>query len=354
MSENKECCDKSKKCCGGAAVKVFLVLLVLAGIAGLAFMSGKMAKDGAEVVDESAVAENAADAAEGTDPKRVLAKVGEDVITVADALELVQMMPPQMRQIPQEQLLPMALEQVINNKIISKQADSAGLGNDAEVKKQVAMAKEQIVRSVFVEREVAKKVSDEQVRGEYEQYVKNFPEVEEVRASHILVDEEAKAKDIIKKLNSGGDFAELAKENSTDGTAQSGGDLGYFSKDDVVPDFAAAAFSTEPGSYSKAPVKTEFGYHVIKVAEKRVRPPADYEQVKPYIEQELRRTALEGLVQDWKSNVKIERYDENGNVIPSQEPAPSEEAAAATQAPQDDAPVAEEGEAEPAESKAAE
>lgn len=343
MSENKECCDATKKCGGGgSSVKIILVLLVLGAVAGLAYMSGKMTgvktSETEEVVSEEAVA----------DPKQVMAKVDGVEITRAEASELVEMMPQQMRQLPPEQLLPMALEQIINNKIISKKAASTPLANDPEVKKQVELAKEQIVRSTFVEREVAKKLKPEDVKTEYEQYIKNFPKVEEVKAAHILVADEAKAKEIIASLDGGKDFAELAKENSTDGTAKNGGDLGYFSKEDVVPEFAEAAFALEVGKYSKTPVKTEFGYHVLKIADKRVRPPAEFEQVKPYIEQELRRTALESLVKDWRGDAKIERYDEKGNLIvpteeaPVQQATPSDESAKpAEAAPAETAPVTE-------------
>lgn len=345
MSENKECCDVSKKCCGGSSAKVFLVLLVVGAIAGLAYMSGKMTgvkMPGKDDVAETAATTETAPEEKKADPSQVIAKVDGVEITRAEVSQLVEVMPQQMRQLPPEQLLPMALEQVINNKIISKKASGADLSNDAEVKKQMELAKEQIIRSTFVDREVAKKIKPEDIKKEYEQYVKNFPKVEEVKASHILVADEAKAKEIIASLDAGKDFAGLAKENSTDGTAQNGGSLGYFSKDDVVPEFSAAAFALEVGKYSKKPVKTEFGFHVLKVEDKRVRPPAEFDQVKPYIEQELRRSSLEALVKDWRGGSKIERFDEKGNLIVQKEEAPAQNAATSddsAKAPEEAAPA---------------
>src|SRR5690606_30614991 len=103
-------------------------------------------------------------------------------------------------------------------------------------------------------------------------------------------------------LNEGADFAELAKANSTDGTAQNGGELGYFAKTDVVPEFGEAAFSTEVGTYTKKPVKTEFGYHIITVEEKRKRPPASFEDVKPFLEAQVRRQILDEMIQSWRDD----------------------------------------------------
>lgn len=342
MSENKECCDVSKKCCGGSSVKIFLVLLVGAAVIALAYMSGKITG----VEKEGDAAQSTAEVEAEADPAQVLATVDGVAITRGEAMELLAQMPAQMRQLPPEQLLPMAVEQVINNKVISKKSSASGLDRDPEVLKQLAMAKEQIVRAKFVELEVEKKVKEEDVKKEYEQYVLNFPKVEEVKANHILVEDEAKAKELIKQLDAGKDFAELAKENSTDGTAQNGGDLGYFGKDEVVPEFGEAAFALEPGTYSKTPVKSEFGYHVIKSEDKRVRPAAEYDQVKPYIEQEIKRTALEALIGDWRSESKIERFDADGNLIPSHADENASANAAGEAAPQE-APVAAE-EAAPA------
>jgi peptidyl-prolyl cis-trans isomerase C len=169
---------------------------------------------------------------------------------------------------------------------------------------------------------VNKKISESRLKDAYEKYVKAFPDVQDVKARHILVKDEAKAKDLIKQLGEGKDFAELAKANSTDGTAQNGGELGYFAKTEVVPPFADAAFALNVGEYSKTPVKTDFGYHVIKVEEKRKRPPAAYDEIKPLLETQLRREILEETVEAWRDDAQIERFDINGKPI---EPAGGDE-----------------------------
>lgn len=323
MTEEKECQSKceSKKCCKGKSAIAILVVLVVAAVGGLAYMSGKIGGFPVSSGSEEAKSEDTAQTDKVLDPKKILAKVGGKDITVADVTAMIQMLPQHMRQLPPEQLLPMALEQAINNEVISAKANSAGLENDPDVKSQLEFAKNQIVRAKFIENEVSKEVNEESLKAEYEQYLKNFPDVEEVHASHILVDDEAAAKDIVEKLGKGESFEDLAKARSKDGSAENGGDLGYFAKNEVVAEFADAAFSTPVGEYTKTPVKSEFGYHIIKVQEKRKRPPAAYEEAKPYIEQELRRKAVEGVIAELRRSAVIERFDENGNPLPQQEPA---------------------------------
>ena len=320
----------------GNALVIVLAVLVVAGLGGLAyFYSSKANKDEAgstavaEVSTEST--QPAAGDSEDTDADAapaagegnpVVAKLKGGEVTRLEVFNFIQTLPPQTRQLPLEQLYPMALEQVINSKIIAEKTKGVNLDSDAEFKKQLAEAKKQITRTVYIENLVNKKVTDEKLKEAYEKYVKAFPDVQDVKARHILVKDEAKAKDLIKQLGEGKDFAELAKANSTDGTAASGGELGYFAKTEVVPPFADAAFALNVGEYSKKPVKTDFGYHVIKVEEKRKRPPAAYDEIKPLLETQLRREILEQTVEGWREEAQIERFDINGKPI---EPAGGDE-----------------------------
>ncbi|MBK7361304.1 MAG: peptidylprolyl isomerase [Micavibrio sp.] len=226
---------------------------------------------------------------------------------------------------PLEQLYPLALEQVINSRIIAAKTKNVNLDSDEEVKKRLAAAKTEIVRGVYIEKQVSEKISEDRLKSVYEEYVKNFPDIQDVKARHILVKEEGKAKDLIKQIEGGASFEDLAKANSTDGTAQNGGDLGYFAKTDVVPAFGDAAFALNIGEFTKKPVKTDFGYHVIKVEEKRKRPPASYDDIKPYLETQVRRQILDETIQAWRKDADIQRFDINGDAIePSAgEPAPA-------------------------------
>ncbi len=340
MSDDKKCCggdkpnsEKSSGCCGGDGKKkscckkiLLLVILVAVGVGAFVYLKDKKSKDSPADIEKAE-----AESVEPENPNPVLAVIDGDEIKRLEVLNAINAMPAQMKQIPMEQLFPMVLEQVINNKIIDKKAAKAGLAKDKSVLEQLEKAKDQIIRVKFLENLINEKVTDERLQAKYDEYVKNFPDVEEVKAAHILVEDEKAAKAIIRKLNKGADFAELAKENSKDGSSENGGDLGYFTKTDVVPAFGEAAFATKVGEYTKMPVKSDFGYHIIKVEEKRKRPPAEFAQIKPYMEQEMHRSVLDEAINEWKAEIKIERFDINGNPLPAEneELAPEEASPAA-------------------------
>jgi len=136
--------------------------------------------------------------------------------------------------------------------------------------------------------------------------------VEEVHARHILVANEDAAKKIIADLKKGGDFAALAKQHSTDPGAQNGGDLGFFKKDDMVPAFAEAAFALKPGEISATPVKTQFGYHVIKVEERRAAPPPSFEEAKEELRQRVIQEAVSKVSDAALAGAKVERMNLDG------------------------------------------
>ena len=118
------------------------------------------------------------------------------------------------------------------------------------------------------------------MRASYDKQIAEAPAVNEVRARHILVKTKEEAEAIIKQLEEGGNFEEIAKEKSTDGAAANGGDLGYFTSGQMVPEFEKAAFALNPGEHSKEPVETQFGFHVIKVEDKRAKQPPAFDAVK--------------------------------------------------------------------------
>ncbi len=250
----------------------------------------------------------------------VVAKVDGKDVTRVDVYRYIRMMPENVQQLPPGAVYPLALEQVINTRLVQNQAEAADLENDSEVKKQLAMAKQQIERAVYIQRAVDKNISESDLKAAYDEFVKKAPDVEEIHASHILVDSEQKAKDIIAKLGKGESFETLAKENSADKTGANGGDLGWFSKQDMVPEFANATFALKKGETSKTPVKTQFGWHVIKVTDSRSRPKPSFEEVKPYLQVDLRRQTLEKMLEDWRAKAKIEKFDINGDPV-SAEPA---------------------------------
>ncbi len=333
--------DANKQTKGSNGGMIALVVLVVVAIGALIFLAKNMNKD-SDGTDTVAVAENTAtpptegatetetaEATPTTPPKEikpgnpVVAKVNGREIKRVDVFNFIQGMGQNVPQMPIDQLFPLALDQVINAQIIDKKVDSANLDNDPAVAEQLKVAKEQIERRVFMEKAVNDAMTEDRLKAAYDQYVKNFPEIEEVKTRHILVKEESLAKELITQIQDGGDFAELAKANSIDATKDKGGDLGYIAKQDqVIPEYIDAVFAMKVGDVSKKPLKSEFGYHVIEVQDTRMRPAADFEQAKPFLASQLRGEVLNDLLAKWRTGVDATIYDINGEPI---EPAAGEE-----------------------------
>lgn len=200
-------------------------------------------------------------------------------ITDADIALAEQQLGGQFGQLPEAQKRVAILSALIDLNLLAKAAEEQKLDETEEFKQQQAFMREQALHSAYIEKNVISSITDEEVRARYDAEIAKMTMPEEIHARHILVETEEEAKAIIAQLDAGGDFSEIAKEKSKDGAASNGGDLGFFSKGRMVPDFEAAAFQIEPGQVGKEPVKTEFGWHVIKVEEKRQQPAPAFEQV---------------------------------------------------------------------------
>jgi len=236
--------------------------------------------------------------------------------TAAAESGFIQTMPQNIQQMPATAVYPMAMEQVINTRIVQNKANSADVTSSEEYKQELEMAKQQIARNIYLQQEVDKKISEGDLKKKYKEYIKEIPDVEERRARHILVETEEKAKAVVDKLNQdGSNFADLAKSLSVGPTAPKGGDLGYFAKSEMVPEFANAAFGMEKNSVLKTPVKTQFGWHVIQVVDVRQRPKPAFEQMQPLLVAEMRREALDGLLKKWRKGVEVEQFDINGKPL---------------------------------------
>lgn len=244
-----------------------------------------------------------------------VAIVNGEEIKRSEVFTMISTLPPQIQQIPVDQLFPMALENVVNNKLVMAKSGQAGLESDPEVEKMLGEAREQIVRNVYVDRQVTEKVDQKALLRKYEELLDRLGEVNEVKARHMLLETEEQAREAIKKLDGGADFAVVTKEVWPGAEQQNGGELGYFAKTDMVPEFAEAAFALGVNQYTKDPVQTQFGWHVIKVEEKRKRPQPEFEAVKPQLEQELRQEILVDLLQKWQKDAKVKKFDINGEPV---------------------------------------
>lgn len=246
--------------------------------------------------------------AEDADP--VIAKVGGEEVRQSELTLALGGLDPQLQQMPEEQKRAAALSAIIDVKLLSKTAEKEGLQDDATFKQRVAYLTERELHNAYFKKHVVDIVTPDEVKARYDKEVAALPKQEEVHARHILVKTEDEAKDIIKQLDAGKDFAELAKEKSTDPNKSEGGDLGYFSRGRMVKEFEDAAFALEKGTYSKTPVKTDFGFHVIKVEDKRDAPPPPFEQVQDQVRQLVMRDKYLELLNKAKASAKIEITDE--------------------------------------------
>lgn len=223
-------------------------------------------------------------------------------------------LPPQMAsQVPYEALL----DSMINNTLVYEQGKKDGLDKDADVKRALKDIEQQLVVKAWMGKKLKSEVTDAAVKQGYDKFLAEFKPVEEVRARHILSESEDAAKAVIAELKKGADFTEAAKTKSKDPSAkQNGGDLGYFTKDEMVPQFAEAAFTMQPGQLSETPVKSQFGWHVIKVEDRRMASPPTFEQAQPVIREKLAEETAERLISDIRTKAKIKRFDPEGKPLP--------------------------------------
>jgi peptidyl-prolyl cis-trans isomerase C len=251
----------------------------------------------------------AAIAADNADP--LVAKVGDQEIHQSDIDLGMANLDPQLAQLPDDQKKLAALSAAIDVKAVAKVAEAEGLQNTDEFKKRLDFLRERELHNAYFRKYVVATVTDDEVKARYDEEIKKIPPQEEIHARHILVKTEDEAKAIIKDLDAGKDFAELAKAKSSDPNKSEGGDLGYFGKGRMVKEFEDAAFALNKGEYTKTPVKTQFGFHVIKVEDKRVAPPPPLEQVKDQIRQLVMRDKYLALLAKAKADTKVEIVDEN-------------------------------------------
>ncbi len=264
----------------------------------------------------------------------VIAKVNGQDVTRLDVFQFIRQLPPQIQQMPPSDVYPTAVENVVNAEIIQQRANAASLESDPEFQKQMEIAKEQVARTVFLQKEVDAKITEDMLKKIYDDNVAKMPDVEERKASHILVETEAKAKEILEKVKGGADFAALAKSESKDtAAAAKGGDLGWFTKDQMVAEFSKAVFDGAKGTLLDQPVQTQFGWHVVKVEDVRTKSKPSYDEIKPNLFAEARRIELEKLMAAWRQQAQVTIFDVNGDPVAAPSGASPAPAPASTPAP---------------------
>jgi len=247
----------------------------------------------------------------------VVLKINGSDIHRSDIIALQKSIGQQAAGMPLDQFYDRVTERLIATKLLGDAAKAAKLDNDPEVKTELDKAKEQILTRVYVNHLQAKAATDEAAKALYDKTIKTQAGKPEIHARHILVKTEDEAKAIIAELDKGGDFAKLADEKSTD-KGGNGGDLGWFAKEQMVPEFSEAAFKlTTKGEYTKTPVKSQFGFHIIKLEDTRISPPPSFDEAKDKLKGEVANEAIDAKVKELRGKAKIEQFALDGSPLPA-------------------------------------
>lgn len=279
-------------------------------------------------------------AAPAVDPNAVVATVNGETITEGDLQIAAQDFGQDLQQMPEDQRRSALIDAVIDMRLMAKAATDAGLDQTDEFRRRLDQLRLRALRNEYFTAKIDALVTDDMVRARYNEEVAKLNAPEEVHARHILVDSEAEANAIIQDLNNGADFAEEAKAKSTDqGSAPQGGDLGFFAKGRMIPEFEQAAFALQPGQITEAPVHSQFGWHIIKVEERRMQPPPPYEVVGGQLRRLLLQEAYIAEVGKLREGAQIQVTGQEAEPAPAEQ-APAEAAPAAPAAPATPAPAA--------------
>lgn len=235
----------------------------------------------------------------------VVATVNGKTITEAD-LEIARNdFGENLAQYPEDQRRNILIDVLVNLQLLAAEAEKTGLASTPAFERRLAYVRARTLRDSYFETEIEGDITDETMRAAYDEQIGSIEQPEEVSARHILVDTEEDAKAVVEALNDGADFATLATEKSTGPSAQNGGDLGFFEKGMMVPAFAEAAFALDVGSIS-APVQTQFGWHVIKVEEKRTKPAPAFEEIESQLREFLIRNKFAEVITKLKEGATID------------------------------------------------
>jgi len=252
---------------------------------------------------------------------KVVAKVDGIAITEKDIQLATEDLGERLAQLPEERKRDEVINYLVDLKLGAKAAAEAKIGDTPDFAARLAYYREKVLLDEYLTREGKKAVTADAAKKLFDDTTKAMAPEEEAHARHILVEDEAQAKAAVERLKKGEDFAKVAAELSKDpGSGKEGGDLGWFTKDRMVPEFAEAAFKLKKGEISE-PVKSQFGWHVIKLEDKRSKPLPDFAAVKPQIDQYLERKAQQDLILAMREKARVERLDKPAAPADAAKPA---------------------------------
>ncbi len=303
----------------GAVTAACAAALLLAG--GILAVNAQDAAQPAPAADEAAAVSPA------RSPDDVVARVGGETVTEGELDIVREALQTQLATLPLEQQRSVLIDTMVSMKLLALAGRDAGLADTPEYKARLAFMEMQALRNAYADQAVAEAVTEAELQEGYKSIVvaQHKPD-EEVRARHILVETKEEADKIVADLKAGESFEELAKQ-SKDPSGQNGGDLGFFGKGQMVPEFETAAFALEPGSFTEEPVQSQFGWHVIKLEEKRMSEPPAFEAVEEQLKTYLQRQKFDDILTELRGKYTVEIV---GAPADTTEPEPA--APAATEA----------------------
>ena len=254
-------------------------------------------------------------AAGAADDDPVVATVNGAKIHKSMLVDAQQLLPQQYQQIPLMQIYPALVDTVIDMKLSAADARKKKLHETKHFKVLMSRIEDQMLQRTVLQAEMDKALTEEAIKKRYDAMIANSGSSAEVHARHILVKTEDEAKAIIKDLQGGADFEATAKEKSTGPSGPNGGDLGFFGKGQMVPEFEEVAFALEKGEISDAPVKTQFGWHIIKVEDRRKSEPPSFDSIKQKLQTEISQETGTNYVSGLRKVAKIERFDLDGKPL---------------------------------------
>ncbi len=243
----------------------------------------------------------------------VIAIINGKKINLSAVRDIHRELPAQYQALPLEQLYEPLLRTIIDTELTAQDALKKKIDQDPAYLAELERAKKRLLERTVINQLVEKEVTDAAVARRYEERKKEFASDEEVRARHILLKTEDEAKAVIGELDKGGDFAALAREKSTGPSGRAGGDLGFFAKGSMVPEFEAAAFDLTVGKYTERPVQTQFGWHVIQLDERRKSVAPPFAELEAEIRQELTQAAGQKYLAGLRKAATIQKFNVDGS-----------------------------------------
>ena len=237
----------------------------------------------------------------------IVANVNNEDISLETMIHAMNELPPEIQSQPFMTYYEDLLERVIDIKLFAQEGKKMKLDEEPSVRAAIDFVIEKVLMQAFLSKYVQENIKEENLKASYNNFIADETSREEIKASHILTDTESEAIDVINMLNDGDDFAELAKNKSTGPSGPSGGDLGWFKRGQMVPPFEKAAFSLNKNEITQRPVQTQFGWHVIKIFDKRIPEAPSYENMKNKLIQDLERKIVSKKIQDLRNNALIEK-----------------------------------------------